>query len=132
MPLIKTEIYSLVHEFWRSSKLPKGSNVAFITLIAKTENPGGFKDYRPISMVGCIYKIIAKIMTRRLKKVMSALVSPNQSSFIEGRQILDSILVAGKLIDTCKRLKVKAAVLKLDFHKAFDSVSWAFLDWTLS
>lgn len=50
-PLIKTEIYSLVHEFWRSSKRSKGSNVAFIALIAKSENPCGFKDYRPISMV---------------------------------------------------------------------------------
>lgn len=131
-PLIKTEIYSLVHEFWRSSKRSKGSNVAFIALIAKSENPCGFKDYRPISMVNWIYKIIAKILARRLKKVMSDLVISHQSSLIEEIQILDSILIAGELIDSCKRSKAKALILKLDFHKAFDSVSWSFLDWTLS
>ena len=75
-------------------------------------------------MVGCCYKIIAKILSRRLQKVMDSLIGPFQSSFVEGRQILDGALVAGELIDTCKKGKVKATILKVDFHKAFDSVSW--------
>lgn len=83
--VLKSDIYSIVEEFWRSSRLPKGSNVAYIALIAKCENPGGLKDYRPISMVGCIYKIIAKILARRLQKVMDSLIGPYKSAFIAGR-----------------------------------------------
>ena len=128
---IKEDVYLVVNEFWRSGKLPKGSNVAFITLIAKTVNPKGFQDFRPISMVGSIYKIIAKLLSLRLKQVMGDLVGVNQSSFIEGRQILDGELIAGELFDSCKRNNTKAVFLKLDFHKAFDCVSWEFLDWTL-
>ena len=126
---IKHDIYNAVQIFWSTGELPKGCNVAFIALIAKTECPEGFHDYRPISMVGSIYKIIAKILTLRLKQVMNDIIGPYQSAFIEGRQILDGALIAGELIETYKRKKEKAAILKLDFHKAFDCVSWKFLDW---
>nr|CCA66235.1 hypothetical protein [Beta vulgaris subsp. vulgaris] len=129
--VIKEEIYETVQEFWNSSRLPKGCNMAFIALIPKTDSPKGFQDFRPISMVGCVYKIVAKLLTMRLQKVMNSLVGPAQSSFIEGRHILDSALIAGELIDSCKRWKTSSSLLKIDFHKAFDSVSWAFLDWTL-
>ncbi|XP_057249213.1 uncharacterized protein LOC130590681 [Beta vulgaris subsp. vulgaris] len=129
--IIKEDVYSIIQEFWLTGNLPKGSNVAFIALIAKTENPRGFKEYRPISMVGCIYKIIAKILAHRLKRVMNHLVGPHQSSFIEGRNILDSVLIAGELLESCRSSKLPAVLLKLDFHKAFDCVSWSFLYWTL-
>ena len=130
--IIKDDIYKLVNEFWSTSSLPKGSNVTFITLIAKIDHPVEFKDYRPISMVGSIYKIIAKLLSLRLKKVMNDIIGPFQSAFIEGRQILDGALIAGELFESCKRKNLKAVVLKLDFHKAFDCVSWNFLDWVLT
>lgn len=130
--LIKEDIYGIIDEFYSSSCLPKGSNVAFIALIAKCENPEEFKDFRPISMVGCVYKIIAKLLSRRLQGVMNFLIGPHQSSFIAGRQILDGALITGELIESCQRMKIKSTILKLDFHKAFDSVAWSFLEWTLS
>lgn len=129
--VIKVDIYEIVHEFWASPKLPKGCNNTFIALIPKIENPNEFKDFRPISMVGCIYRIISKLLARRLQRVIHSLISPHQTSFIKGRQILDGALIAGELIDSCKRRKTSAAILKLDFHKAFDNVSWDFLDWAL-
>ena len=130
--VIKEDVYRMVEDFWTTSKLPKGTNVALIALIAKIDNPEGFKDFRPISMVGCIYKIIAKVLARRLQSVMDTLIGPFQSSFIKGRQILDGALVAGEIIDSCQRRNIKTTILKLDFHKAFDSISWQFMDWTLS
>nr|CCA65974.1 hypothetical protein [Beta vulgaris subsp. vulgaris] len=129
---IKEDVYTLVREFWATSKLPKGSNSTFITLIPKIDNPENFKDFRPISMVGCVYKIIAKLMAKRIQRVMSSLIGPLQSSYVEGRQILDGALVASEVIDLCKRKKMEAILLKLDFHKAYDSVSWSFLQWTLA
>lgn len=88
-------------------------------------------DFRPISLVGCLYKIVAKILTARLKKVMDYLVSENQSAFIGGRQILDSVLIANEVVESCKREKKEVVLFKLDFQKAYDSVSWGFLDWVL-
>lgn len=129
--IIKPDIYEVVQSFWKSSQLPRGSNTTYIALIPKIPNPSSFKDYRSISMIGCIYKIIAKLMARRLQKVMNSLIGPLQSSYIEGRQILDGALIASEVIETCKRKGVDATLLKLDFHKAYDSVSWSFLMWIL-
>ena len=130
--VIKFDVYGIIEDFFLTSRLPKGTNVAFIALIAKCDKPEGFQDFRPISMVGCVSKIIAKLLARRLQKVMDSLVGPNQSSFIAGRQILDGALVAGEIIDSCRQAKISATILKLDFHKAFDSVAWSFLEWTLA
>lgn len=98
--IIRDEVYDLVTKFWSSASLPHNCNNAFIALLPKIDNPEGFKDYRPISMVGCIYKIITKILSKRLQAVMNSLIGPNQSSFIKGRQILDGALIASELIDS--------------------------------
>lgn len=130
--IIKEDIFSMINDFWQTGNLPKGSNVAFIALIAKIEAPVNFKDFRPISMVESLYKIIAKLLADRLKRVMGDLIGPHQSSFIEGRQILDSILITGELLDSCKRSKAGAVMLKLDFIRhliACHGPSWIGL-WT--
>lgn len=130
--IIKEDVYVIVEKFWSSGSLPKGCNTTFVALIAKIQSPSSFKDYRPISMIGCIYKIISKILARRLQSVMNHLIGPFQTSFIKGRQILDGALIASELIDSLKQSKREAVILKLDFNKAFDSVAWGFIDWTLS
>lgn len=82
---IKEDFYTMVRNFWESSVLPKGFNVAWVALIPKIDIPAGLKDFRPISMVGCCYKIIAKLLARRLQKVMNSLIGQSQSSFVEDR-----------------------------------------------
>ncbi|GJY54937.1 RNA-directed DNA polymerase, eukaryota [Tanacetum coccineum] len=86
----------LVEQTWKSpipnesnSKFPSGCNASFITLIPKTQDSKLVKDFRPISLIGSIYKIITKIMANRITLVISDLVSDVQSAFVAGRQILD-------------------------------------------
>ena len=58
---------------------------------------------------------------------MDHLIGPFQSFFIDGRQILDGALVISELLNSCKRKKVKATILKLVFHKrsiASRGISW--------
>lgn len=65
-----------------------------MTLIPKVENPVGLGEFRPISLIGCYYKMIVKMLARRLKRVMGKLVGEEQNAFIEGRYILDGVLIA--------------------------------------
>lgn len=74
--VIKHDIYSIVEEFWTSCRLLRGCNSAFIALIPEIKSPKDFKDLRPISMVRCLYKIIAKLMEGRLLAMMDHLIGP--------------------------------------------------------
>ena len=86
------------------------------------------KDFRPISMVGCLYKIIAKILANRIKEVMPILVGETQTAFVHNRQILDNALIANEVVWWLKKRKFKAILLKLNFQKAYDTVRWSFLE----
>ncbi|GJW15499.1 RNA-directed DNA polymerase, eukaryota [Tanacetum coccineum] len=97
-------------------------------LFPKIPDANLVKDFRPISLIGSIYKIIAKILTNRLVKVIGDIVSDVQSAFIKGRQILDGPFILNEVIQWCKRKKKHALIFKVDFEKAFDSVRWDFLD----
>ncbi|RVX11178.1 Transposon TX1 uncharacterized 149 kDa protein [Vitis vinifera] len=83
-------------------------------------------DFRPISLVGGLYKLLAKVLANRLKKVIGKVVSIAQNAFVKGRQILDASLIANEVIDSCRRGK-KGFVCKLDIEKAYDSINWKFL-----
>ena len=91
--------------FWREGKIPKGGNASFIALIPKKQTPLGLDDYRPISLVGCVYKIISKILANRIKNVLPKVIDNSQSAFIKGRGLMNSILVANEVVEECRHKK---------------------------
>lgn len=78
-------------------------------------------------MVGWLYKLLSKVLTNRFKKVVPSFVGDTQAAFLGGRQILDGILIANKVIDSWKKSGKQGLILKLDFEKAYDSVNWNYL-----
>nr|GEZ14506.1 RNA-directed DNA polymerase, eukaryota [Tanacetum cinerariifolium] len=95
----------------------------FFTLIPKVSNPIFIKYFRPISLIGIHYKIIAKVLAIRISKVIDKIVSHEQSAFIAGRQLLDGPLILSEAIDWFKKRKKQMLLFKVDFEKAFDSSS---------
>ncbi|XP_058732732.1 uncharacterized protein LOC131604303 [Vicia villosa] len=124
---LEEEVYKFVVEFSSKANLPKAVSASFLALVPKADNPQFLGEYRPIRLVGCLYKIIAKLLANRLKKVVGKLVSQTQTAFIPGRQIQDGVLVLNEVLDYAKRFKRKCMVLKVDFEKAYNNVNWKFL-----
>ena len=85
-------------------------------------------DYRPISLIGSFYKIISKLLSLRLQNVINSVIGKEQSAFIKGRSILEGPLILNEVISWAKSTKRPLFILKADLEKAFDSLSWSFLD----
>uniref|UniRef100_A0A803Q5U5 Reverse transcriptase domain-containing protein n=1 Tax=Cannabis sativa TaxID=3483 RepID=A0A803Q5U5_CANSA len=75
---------------------------------------------RPISLTTSVYKIIAKVLAARLRGVLGETISATQSTFVEGRQILDSVLVANEEVEDYRCRAKSGLVFKIDFEKAYD------------
>ncbi|GJV42910.1 RNA-directed DNA polymerase, eukaryota [Tanacetum coccineum] len=101
---------------------------SFIALILKTLDANMVKDFRPISLIVSMYKIIAKILANLLVLVLGDLVNEVQSTFIVDRQILDGPFILNEIVQWCQSKKKQYLVFKVDFEKAFDSVRWDYLD----
>ncbi|RVW36866.1 LINE-1 retrotransposable element ORF2 protein [Vitis vinifera] len=88
-------------------------------------------DFRPISLITSLYKIIAKLLAGRIRGVLHETIHSTQGAFIQGRQILDAVLIANEIVDEKRRSGEEGVVFKIDFEKAYDHVSWDFLDHVL-
>jgi hypothetical protein len=91
------------------------------------DNPQSFDDFRPISLCNCIYKIISKIIARRLKPILSEAISKEQFGFLEGRQIHEAIGVAQEGLHSLKTTRAKGTILNIDLSKAYDRVDWSYI-----
>ena len=89
--------------FHRSSEFERSLNASFLSLIPKKNNTLNIKDFRPISLVGNVYKLLSKVLANKLRQVIDNLISESQNSFVGGRQILDSVFIANKCLHS--RLK---------------------------
>ena len=78
-----------------------------------------------------MYKIVAKLLANRLKKVLPSIIEERQSAFIQGRHMLHSVLIANEVVDEAKRSQKPCMMFKVDYEKAYDSVSWNFLIYML-
>jgi len=92
---LKEEIMEAVYAFEESGSFPKGCNALFIALIPKVKDPVMIDHFRPISLVGALYKIISKVLSCRMKVVMHLVIDDVQSAFMEDRGLLDSVFFLG-------------------------------------
>jgi len=117
--------------FLKQDILDPSLNITWVTLVPKKSIATEVRDYRPISMVGSVYKVIAKIMSRRLREVLPKLVGETQSAFVKDRQILDGALIANETVNWLRKKKKSGILLKLDFEKAYDTIDWVSMDMVL-
>ena len=67
---LKTDFVVGLECFHEIGIVPKGCNASFIALVPKVRDPCNLHQFRPISLVGAIYKVISKVLARRIKKVL--------------------------------------------------------------
>jgi len=102
-----------------------------IKLIPKKDTePDLIRNWRPLTLLNCDYKIAAKAIANRLKKVIPKLVNSDQTGFIKGRFIGENIRLIDNVINFAAAKNIPGLLLFLDFEKAFDSLNWSFIQRT--
>eukprot|EP00253_Pinus_taeda_P036244 PITA_36244 len=114
------EILELVEESRMKQKVWPTLNSTFFTLIPKNANSENAQGFHPIALCNVIYKIIATLIAKRIKPLLANLISPEQTGFVEGRQILDGLVVTQEVIHTIKEKKQKGIMIKLELSKAYE------------
>uniref|UniRef100_A0A803NKQ4 Reverse transcriptase domain-containing protein n=1 Tax=Cannabis sativa TaxID=3483 RepID=A0A803NKQ4_CANSA len=123
-----------VVDFFTTGVMHKGFNEANIVLIPKVLNSKKVSQFRPISLCNVVYKVISKIIANKIRQVLPRLICPTQVAFVLGRNIQDNNVLVQEIVHSFKYKKGKEGffVIKIDLVKAYDKLSWQFIDHVLS
>ena len=122
------EVIISTTQFFYSGFLPASANATILTLTPKFPGASKITEFRPISCLNTVYKVISRLLVRRLKIILPSLILPSQTAFVQGRLLLENTVLASELINGYhKNNGVKKITIKVDIAKAFDTLSWDFL-----
>ncbi|XP_022019626.1 uncharacterized protein LOC110919671 [Helianthus annuus] len=125
---LQRDSLKLFNDFYNNPCLNNRCSSSFIALIPNIKDPMRPSEFCPISLIGCINKVISKLLVNRLKNVIHKLISVEQTAFLAGRNIVDGPLMLNELVAWLKLRKKAGMIFKVDIHKAYDSLSWVFLN----
>lgn len=121
-----------VKEFFVSGIILTQLYATNLVLIPKIPNAKKMADFRPISCLNTIYKVISKLLSKRLNSILQLVISHSQNAFIPGQLLTENVLLATEIVHGYNKRNVeRSAMLKVDLKKAFDSVRWDFIIATL-
>lgn len=96
--VISKDLLEAVEDFFLGAQLPRGITSTMVVLIPKREGASHWREFRPISLCNVTSKILSKILANRVNGLLPKVVSPLQSGFVPGRNIVNNVLLAQELV----------------------------------
>ncbi|GBG73502.1 hypothetical protein CBR_g16845 [Chara braunii] len=121
----------LFNRILEGGTLTEDMKFGVITLLYKKGDKRNVRNWRPISRLTVSYKILAKLLARRLAPFLPGLVHTDQGAFVQGRSIFENVLMAMGALEIIQREDRQVMVAMLDLEKAYDRVNWSFVLATL-
>jgi hypothetical protein len=125
---LKNYIVLAVNYIFEKRELPISQRLGIITCLPKGDKPRQFlKNWRPITLLNVLYKIISGCLSHRIKYTLDYLISESQSGFLKGRYIGDNTRFVYDIMSFTESNNIPGLLVLIDFEKAFDSISWEFI-----
>jgi hypothetical protein len=112
---------------FRNGSLTASFKSSIIKLIPKKGDAHDIKKWRPISLLGCLYKVISRAVNNRLKSIINRFTSRAQKGFTNHRYIQEVLINVTEKISYCKKNNINGALLSIDQTRAFDTISHKFM-----
>ncbi len=130
---LKQFILNAANHSFNTGILPVSQRVGIINLIPKGNKPKEkLTNWRPITLLNCIYKLTSGTIAERLNNILPILIHPDQSGFVRGRYIGECIRTTYDTLSWAKQNNKIGLLLLIDFEKAFDSISFKYIDGVLN
>ena len=125
--IIKNELTDVFAYCKNTNCLSESMNLALIRLIYKNKGERNhLKNWRPISLLNVDYKILTKVLTKRMSKLMPFLIEEDQTCGVKGRCIHDNLFILQNVTDYANIYNKDVAIIYIDQEKAFDRIEWVF------
>lgn len=125
--VVKEDLFNTFQDCIDGTLNSRIMDYSYICLIPKKESAKQANDFRPISLINGVQKIISKILANRLEDVMKDILSPTQVAFLKDQSILDSVAIASEIVSWCSKTSEECVGIKANFEKVYDRVRWDFL-----
>ncbi|GBG86684.1 hypothetical protein CBR_g41747 [Chara braunii] len=129
--MLGESLVSVYYEIQMGGVLPVSACRGIISLLFKKGDTNEIRNWRSISLLNVSYKILVKVLTRRLGRYLPQLVADDQAAFVQGRSIYDNIVTAVEALDVVNQEELEVSILLLDMEKAYDRVNWSYVFSTL-
>ncbi|XP_018474082.1 uncharacterized protein LOC108845359 [Raphanus sativus] len=129
--VIGASVVKEIQGFFVTGCIPSSLNTTHVRLIPKHTGAKSIVEYRPIALCNVFYKIVSKLLSKRLQPLLSCIISENQSAFIPGRAISDNVLLTHETLNYLKTSNAEKncfMAVKTDMSKAYDRVEWEFIN----
>ena len=125
---LKILILRAFNLFYEKGKLSVTLRQSIINCIPKGDKPRQYlKNWRPISLLTVLYKLLSSVLANRIKAVLDFLISRSQCGFIQGCYIGEATRLIYDVMNYTENKQIDGLLMLIDFEKAFDSISWNFL-----
>ena len=129
---IKNEFFEVIEFFFKFEyTLSASQSKGVLILLHKEGKREDIKNWRPLTLLNCDYKIISKLLAERLKNVLTKLIHPDQKGFVKGRNISEANRMIQDIIQCADEENEEGIIVFLDQQKAFDRVEWGWVDFVL-
>lgn len=126
--ILSAEVIVSVQQLFASSFLPSAANATILSLVPKIPGATKITDYRSISCLNTVYKVISRLLVSRLKPILPKFTLPSQTAFVKDRLLVENTTLASELVKRYRKNKgAKRITIQVDITKAFDTLSWDFI-----